>query len=214
MSKRGYFISLGLVLGLVLCLSACMSGKDDDEALLAAVYNYLSANPLAVVSPSGTWGDDEAKLPLEILTSNQSEAKMRESHPTLFVLADAGLLTISRKNIETTNVFGKAEKLPGLHIELTEEGAKWYQPESGMLRFAKEKTDAILEKREISPEQLQVKVRLKLLDIAPWASKPEIQAAFPRLAEIMRQDSIEYSLTYDGKAWQVNASGASGDLTQ
>ncbi len=214
MSKFGYFINLGLVLGLMLCLSACMSDKNDDEALLAAVAGYLNTNPLAAVSPSGTWGDDDAKLPLEILISNQSETKIRESHPTLYALADAGLLTISRKNIETTNVFGKAEKLPGLRVELTEEGAEWYLPESGRLRFAKEKTDAILEKREISPEQLQVKVSLKLLDVAPWATKPEIQSAFPRLAEIMRQSSVEYLLTYDGKAWRVGASGASGDLTQ
>lgn len=214
MSKRDYFINLSLVLGFIFCLSACMSNKDDDEALLAAVGDHLNANPLAVVSPSGAWGADEAKLPLEILTSSQSETKIRESHPTLFALADAGLLNISRRNIETTNVFGKAEKLPGLHVELTEEGAKWYQPESGKLRFAKEKADAILEKRELSPEQLQVKVSLKLLDVAPWASKPEIQTAFPRLAEIMRQISIEYLLTYDGKAWQVGSSEASGDLTQ
>lgn len=201
---------LGLILVLFFCLAACSGDKASevsDEELLTILNAHLAQNPPAAIFPSGSWNAEIPQaLPFDLITPKQSLAKSRAEHPALFALADAGVLIITQDTVLSDNVFGKSEKLPGLHIDLSEEGHKWYEPASGKLRFAEATADRILARKENDTGQLRITVSLKNANVAAWAEKSEIKEAFPAIAEFLadgQEQKTDYLLKYNGTAWQV-----------
>ena len=215
---RKYFHCLGYAcLGALLCLVAACSANTaadvGDDQLLAAVNAYLAQNPAAVISPSGAWGEEIKTLPFDLILAKQSRAKTRAAHPELFALADAGVLLITDAKVAIEGLAGKDEQVPGLHVALSEEGAKWYLPESGKLRFADMVAKQVTARRVINDQELVINVELAPENIAPWAENEAVQAAFPGLAGLLaqQQKQVDYQLKYDGSQWLADKSN---DLTQ
>ncbi len=122
--RKYIYLLVPLSLVLALCLTACSSDKANQAAeqeLLAAINSYLAQNPPAAISPTGAWSAEAPHiLPFDLITHKQPLAKSRAEHPALFALADAGVLTAKQDSVISDNVFGKSEKLPVLHVDLTE----------------------------------------------------------------------------------------------
>ena len=215
--RKYIYLQFWLVLGLFLCLPACFKDKSagaTDQEILDAINSYLTQNPVAVISPVSTWEVEVPKsMPFDLITPKQSPAKSRADHPSLFALADADVLTVKESIITSDDVFGKTEKLPALHVDLSEEGLKWYSPETGKIRFADMQARQITAREDLSPEELQVTVTLKPENIAPWAEKEEIQTVFPGIAELLHNQNytLSYYLIYEQNHWQVHTRD---DLTQ
>ena len=215
--RRNTYLLFCLILSSLLALSACSGDKSaeaTDQEILSAINAYLAQNPIAVLSPVSTWeAETPNSIPFDLITPKQSLAKSKADHPALFALADAGVLTVKEGTISSADVFGKTEKLPTLHVDLSNEGLKWYMSETGKLRFADMQARQITSREAASPDELQVTVVLKPESIAPWAEKEEIQAVFPIVAELLNNQNYtaSYYLIYDQKHWQVHTRD---DLTQ
>ena len=208
--RKNIYLLFCLILCSLLCLSACSGdnpAETTDQEILGAINSYLTQNPIAVISPVSTWEAETPKtIPFDLITPKQSLTKSRAEHPALFALADADVLIVKESTITSDDVFGKTEKLPALHVDLSEEGLKWYMPETGKLRFADIQARQITAREELSPDDLQVTVLLKPENIAPWPEIEEIQAAFPGIAELLNNQNytLSYYLVYDQKHWQVH----------
>ncbi len=191
-----------------LALLACEGNPAEsvkESEIIAAIDAHLENDPPASISPLGGWSDEKSAFPLDIVTPKQALQHARQEFLTLFALADAGLLTISQEQVLTENVFGKEEKLPGLHIELTEEGVSWYLPEQGRFSYAKLSVAQIDDIQKIDSATLTVTVELEFEGIADWTNSADVQAAFPGMVDYLSNTPIiqTFNLKFADKQWQV-----------
>ena len=198
------FVLIPLSLLLFACGGTPAENIQESE-IIAAVDLHLASNPPASIAPLGGWSDEDTSFPMDIVTPKQSLARSRQDFPTLFALADAGLLTITEEQVLTQNVFGKDEEMPGLRAELTETGLTWYLPEQRRFAYAKLSVAQIDTIQKVTDTAISVTVELEFETIADWTNNEGIQAAYPGMADFLSNTPIieTFQLKFENKQWQV-----------
>jgi hypothetical protein len=198
----------------LLFLAACNTARKPSDANFAnAINQYLAKQGEACTVLN-------RQFPL-----NVPKREQRDQYgigPKLAALEQAGLL---RGSDGTVVVHGMLDALQGptppqpvRHYELTSEGGKYFRELSGGfgrttgLCYGRKQVDSIVKWTEPMTmgaySQTEVTYTYKIVDLAAWAQRPEVQRAFSDLqAEIAGQSKAAQiaGLRLTNKGWEVPA---------
>ncbi len=180
--------------------------KPSDSNFEKAINQHLAKQEGACVAVDGGFPSDVA------------DSQLRFHHDDgLKALAKAGLLRSSRTVGKVRDVFGLSNTPePVTRYELTDEGKKYVHQGSGgffagtQFCYAREKVDSVVkwtEPANLGPVTLtEVTYTYKLADMAGWAKRTDVQAAFSGIqqetaGESKQQRTADLQLT--NKGWEI-----------
>ncbi len=205
------FVSiLPAILSAALVAAFCGCGdpkKPSDSNFEKAIDQHLVKQDGACVAMTGGFPSD---VP---------DSQLRFHHDDgLKALAKAGLLRSSRTVAKSRDMFGESTNPePMTRYELTDEGKKYLRQSKGgffgsttQLCYGQEKVDAVVkwtEPANLGPVTMtEVTYTYKLADVAGWAKRPDVQAAFPGIQREMSGQSTEQrraDLQLTNKGWEI-----------
>lgn len=205
---------LALAFGVTLALSACGSSKDASKANFAkAIDTYYAGHCVAINFPMGTaWFAkfaDGGGFPASVANAVEAGHPERRPGAPFEALEKVGLLTSKPAEVRA-GMFGATT--PGKEYTLTDAGKKALEKE-GRTAFCvgHRAVDEVVQFTEPNNGMGQTVSRAKytysVTDVPAWAKDPDVQAAFPDLAQRLKpkQDAhVDLVLMNDG--WSASPS--------
>jgi hypothetical protein len=192
----------------VFLLAACDTGKKPSDAnFTAAINQYLTTHDQACTSIGSPFPIDVPRLEQNGLSavSSKMEALKRASlvHATDTTAVVPGLLDALR---------GTPRPQPVIHYQLTVDGQKYFRQipgtfgQTGVFCYGEKTVDSIVKWTEGSQSQAEVTYTYKIVNLAAWAERPDVQEVFPDIEVTVNGASktnqiVGVQLT--NKGWEV-----------
>lgn len=206
--RRFYLLSIAGILALTACNS---TNKPNDTNFTITINEYLTTHGAACTVIN-------RQFPIDVSQSEQKE--QYGIGPELAALGYAGLVHAT----DTTEVVhgmldplrGSTPPQPVKRYELTEEGKEYFRQIRGALGqtsgfcYGQKSVDAIVKWTEpaiVGPSsQVEVTYTYRIMNLAGWAQRPEVQQAFPDIRTTINGASKTaevVGLQLTNKGWKV-----------
>lgn len=191
------------VIAAALLLTACGSDPQaaSDQSYTAALEAWHAEDPACISL--------RRQVPIDVLADREAELKAG-----LDVMAEAGLLKPSTVTRETEPRYGRLRQAEHVRYEPTQAGAEVIRPSSNrfvggnQLCFGRKRVADVsgyTEPAELGGVRMtRITYTWRLDDVPPWANRPEVQTAFPALAEALaeREGQSTETLVLTESGWK------------
>jgi hypothetical protein len=206
--RRSFVVSLAALF----FLAGCNNTKKPSTAnFTKAINEYLAKRDDACSSLGQT-------LPVNVTVPEQKD--QYGIGPQLAALAGAGLVHSTNRTAVVHGMLdalrGSTPPQPVKRYELTDQGKQYYRQipatfgQNGIFCYGQETVDSIIKWTEPATMEgaslSEVTYIYKIVDLAPWAKRPDVQQAFPDLRQTLNGASKVNETTglqLTNKGWEV-----------